>query len=373
MGVGPGRRALGPRYVLRGTASAPWAATAQQPLGELLGRDELGRLASRLVGASLSPTSYQSYGSALGQFVRFCAEEGTEPLDASLATVLRFTAWLARRGTVGASSLQPYYSAINRFLQDHLRQPVAHGPLLSAARRGLALQQVDTRPDPVRVALPAEAALAILRAAQAGLEGARWTCEGLPGLQLLRAQVMTVVNFLFLHRASTSTHCKTGDLVVDSRAVTLYPAFLKGKRRDPAGRKPVYTLPVRHQPEVAALLRAYILGREHLASSMRVAVPEMFWVLPGERVTPGAALVTQWLQVACASVGAAPPPGFTWSSHSLRKGGATAAYHAGVPLGTIRYLGAWAKHSAVVNDYIDFAAQNTPAGAFFFGWLTPAG
>ena len=41
--------------------------------------------------------------------------------------------------------------------------------------------------------MPAEAALAILRAAQAGLEGARWTCEGLPGLQLLRAQVMTVV------------------------------------------------------------------------------------------------------------------------------------------------------------------------------------
>jgi hypothetical protein len=44
--------------------------------------------------------------------------------------MLCFTSWLARAGTVAANSLQPYFSAINKFFRDHLKEPVAMGPFL---------------------------------------------------------------------------------------------------------------------------------------------------------------------------------------------------------------------------------------------------
>jgi hypothetical protein len=62
--------------------------------------------------------------------------------------MLRFTTWLARSGTIAANSLQPYFSAINKFFRDHLKGLVALGSLLMDARRGLATQQQPiTDPD----------------------------------------------------------------------------------------------------------------------------------------------------------------------------------------------------------------------------------
>jgi hypothetical protein len=44
------------------------------------------------------------------------------------------TSWLARAGTIAASKLQPYFSAINKFFRDHIKELVALGPLLTDAR-----------------------------------------------------------------------------------------------------------------------------------------------------------------------------------------------------------------------------------------------
>jgi hypothetical protein len=49
----------------------------------------------------------------------------------------RYTALLAVLGTVVATSMQPYFSAVNKFFRDHHRQPTAVGELLADARRGL--------------------------------------------------------------------------------------------------------------------------------------------------------------------------------------------------------------------------------------------
>jgi hypothetical protein len=65
------------------------------------------------------------------RFTVFCHEEGITPLDATTADMLRFTAWLARAGTIATNNLQPYLSAINKFFRDHLKEPVALGPLLT--------------------------------------------------------------------------------------------------------------------------------------------------------------------------------------------------------------------------------------------------
>eukprot|EP00873_Tetraselmis_striata_P000837 jgi/Tetstr1/421101/TSEL_012145.t1 len=48
-----------------------------------------------------------------------------------------------------------------------------------------------------------------------------------------------------------------------------------------------------------------------------------------------------------------PPPGFVWTSHSLRKGAATAAYAVGVVMQKIKHFGGWAELSSVVLDYIN--------------------
>jgi hypothetical protein len=41
--------------------------------------------------------------------------------------MVRYTAWLGLLGTVAASSLKPYYSAVNKFFRDHQRPPIAVG------------------------------------------------------------------------------------------------------------------------------------------------------------------------------------------------------------------------------------------------------
>jgi hypothetical protein len=69
------------------------------------------------------------------RFTVFGDEEGITPLQASVAYMLRCIAWLTRVGTVATGSLQPYFSAINKFVRDHLKEPVARGPLLADARR----------------------------------------------------------------------------------------------------------------------------------------------------------------------------------------------------------------------------------------------
>ena len=128
-----------------------------------LGADSLGLQVISLLQRSLADNSYSSYGSHLRKYFTFCDEQGLDPFSSTEAIIARYIAWLGQQGTVGAASLQPYLSAINRYLEDHGLPGVAKGLLIAKTRKGLALTQVDTRPRPRRVALPAEVALRILQ------------------------------------------------------------------------------------------------------------------------------------------------------------------------------------------------------------------
>eukprot|EP00873_Tetraselmis_striata_P032878 jgi/Tetstr1/453142/TSEL_040163.t1 len=70
-------------------------------------------------------------------------------------------------------------------------------------------------------------------------------------------------------------------------------------------------------------------------------------------------------------IGAAPPAGTSWTSHTLRKGAASAANAIGTPLSHIRYHGGWATNSDVVSDYIDPNVLPSPGAWFFFGHIAP--
>eukprot|EP00873_Tetraselmis_striata_P012256 jgi/Tetstr1/432520/TSEL_021893.t1 len=83
------------------------------------------------------------------------------------------------------------------------------------------------------------------------------------------------------------------------------------------------------------------------------------------------ATVTDWLQLVAHMLEEHPPPGFVWTSHSLRKGAATAAYAIGVVLQKIKHFGGWAQLSSVVLDYINPTALPSAASWQLFGGLTP--
>jgi hypothetical protein len=137
------------------STQAPWSSDLAETFHPLLGTDKLGVTAITLFSNSLAPSMYANYDSALRQFFAFCIEENIAPLQATPATMIRYIAWLALLGTVAASSLQPYFSAVNKYFRDHQRQPIAVGELLADAMRGLEMLQPRLVPADTRLPLPA--------------------------------------------------------------------------------------------------------------------------------------------------------------------------------------------------------------------------
>eukprot|EP00873_Tetraselmis_striata_P036590 jgi/Tetstr1/456854/TSEL_043526.t1 len=78
------------------------------------------------------------------QYFRFCEEEKRPALAADPGTWARYVTRLGNQGTIKASSLQPYLSAVNHFFKDHGREPMALGNLVSRVRKGLAVWQGAT-------------------------------------------------------------------------------------------------------------------------------------------------------------------------------------------------------------------------------------
>jgi hypothetical protein len=80
-----------------------------------------------------------------------------------------------------------------------------------------------------------------------------------------------------------------------------------------------------------------------------------------------------WFTAVTSAMQERPLDGFSWTSHSLRKGAATAAYNVGVTLQNIKHFGGWSTESSVVQDYIDPTALARRSECFLFGLLTPWG
>jgi hypothetical protein len=144
--------------------------------------------------------------------------------------MVRYTAWLALHGRVAASSLQPYFSPVNKFFRDHQRQPIAVGDLLANARRGLEMLQKRLVPSTSRLPLPAPVALDILLEAATLRNTLTWAPNTLPQLKIFRACLAVCVNYSIFCRAKTGARCQTGDLLVDipSQQICLFVRKSKG-------------------------------------------------------------------------------------------------------------------------------------------------
>eukprot|EP00873_Tetraselmis_striata_P007257 jgi/Tetstr1/427521/TSEL_017647.t1 len=102
------------------------------------GSDELGQRTLDILSISLTAQTFKSYAGRVSQFAEFCHDsENISPLEATIATVVRYVAWVGERGHIGAKSLQPYLSAIDTFFELHNLDPIAKDSLhLTAARIG---------------------------------------------------------------------------------------------------------------------------------------------------------------------------------------------------------------------------------------------
>ena len=181
--------------------------SGQVAMKHVLGEDELGRIATSLFPSALTSGTYGHYSSNLTGFFKYCDLFVIEPLQVTPVDIARNIARLGQRGTVAATSLTPYLSAINNSLKDHALPPIALGSLVAGVRKGLTNCQLDTAPLPERLPLPAPVSLAILELGEALLRSITWTPQD-PDMPLLRVAVATVTTYVFFNRGECSACAK---------------------------------------------------------------------------------------------------------------------------------------------------------------------
>ena len=155
--------------------------------------------------------------------------------------------------------------------------------------------------------------------------------------------------------------------MVDASHITLRLRMEKGRKSLREGRRNTRQILRKDMPRVAAALQAFFNGM-HRRGRMR----NLRWAMNAKEDDSkwSAKTATEWLQTAYKATGNNPPTGFSWTSHSLRKGAASAANAIKVALTDIRYAGGWSTNSTVLESkYIDFSMPASRAAYIFFGHL----
>eukprot|EP00873_Tetraselmis_striata_P005540 jgi/Tetstr1/425804/TSEL_016183.t1 len=293
------------------------------------GSDTLGVQTLELLSTAWAPATAASYDSCMKQYFRFCEEERRPAMAADPGTMARYVTWLGNMGTIKASSLQPYLSAVNNFFKDHGREPMALGDLMSRVRKGLAASQVTLNPELMRAPLPARVVLKALTLAKAlRLElGPTWGTDPstVVRVELFRASLVVVVLCLFFCRGGAGVECRTGDLTVDpDGGILLYHRDRKGQRGADASKKLLCQLPASAHADIAELLHYFDAARQVFAGGRVLAARWAISQREGQAKWTADTL-TSWLQL----------------------GATTSAYVIGVTMQKIKCFGGWAMESSV--------------------------
>lgn len=362
----PAAAARPARYALQQLQAAPWAHVVRSQLDHLAQDSGVDlTAAAKLLVSSLSPGTYNSYGSKFLRFVQFCASQRVCPLPASTASVVAYAVHLAHEGRIQASSAQPYFSAINRVHLDVFPDrlpPARDSHVLAAVRRGWERAQVALCPANVRMPFPAQVVFDIL---QFGLSRPSEVSH----LRMCAAVVFDYITFV---RSKTGVLLPASSVHLDVAALTLSyrPATLKTAIVHDESSRPV-CIDLAGMPAVADLLSRFATLADAAWQSAAPAVARCwFFQLPGDSLPFKPTIMSSLLADACACVQAAPPAGHTWSSHSSRISAATNAAAIGVPLARVEFMGSWSPGSvALRRSYIDPTVAPSPAALYFFGWL----
>ncbi|KAK3252908.1 hypothetical protein CYMTET_37814 [Cymbomonas tetramitiformis] len=162
----------------------------------------LTELAVQMQGAALGGKTVGNYRPKARAFMAFCEAEGRQWIPATGATVRLYIAHMLDKGTVQASNMQPYLSAINNYHEDMGFPGPARGRAISRAVKGMARLQVQAaeaagEEQTVRTWLPARHVSAV-HAHGLGLEPV-----GRAATELLRACTYVVFAFVTFGRPET--------------------------------------------------------------------------------------------------------------------------------------------------------------------------
>jgi hypothetical protein len=345
-----------------------------------------GYTAVQLLASRLEDSTLAAYGRHWAAFDEYCAGEGLCSLPATHRTVFFYIGHLAERGTVAASSLQPYLSAINGAHRDHGHEPPALGHLIRSARQGMARAQAAMQTTDSRVPLPApvferalDAGLALVARRYQRYPNPNSNPNPIPNpnpsrLAALRRHYAFVLCFLFIGRQDSAVHLRACDHGITDSFIwlRLTEKMRRGRALRRIVRLPLAPLVVQGHasalPRVAQLGRAYL---EALASAAATAGGACEWLfqLPGER-RPDTRAMESWVAAELAELGVRAPPGFAYLGHSIRSGAASAGSAIDVRRFIICWMGGWAPGSSTLEQhYLDPSVTPTPAAYAFFGWL----
>lgn len=308
---------------------------------------------ARTMAARLSPASWRSYGSIFARFVRFCVERDLDFLPALPSTGLLWAQFLASGGSVQASTAQPYFSSVNTIHELlGFSKPCADNAPLASFRKGWLRLQVRVDSPVSRVlAFPAISALAVYNA--------------LPSFSgdwfKLRAALFVVLSFCLVLRPDSLLSVKQLSLFGDPPAVFLryQPMRWKGQIMR-ADQTPVMQFPLAGLPLVVAALARFQGG------------PGSVWRAPSEDRDPGVANAEAWFHLVVNEL--LPSSMGDHTLYSLRRGGASAARAAGVPMEVLESFGGWcAGSSALRRHYLDFGVGRDAACLRFFEQFVVSG
>jgi hypothetical protein len=309
----------------------PWAASMRPYMQRLMGIDSLGARTLELLTAACAKRTSDTYNSAIKPYFLLCEEQGLPPLAATAATMARYIAWIGERGTIKATSLHPYLSAVNGFFKDHGAEPIAQGDLVAKVRRGLVASQVSLQPSRTRMYLPAHIMVSSLRLAKDLRKQLTetWNHAQTDLILLFRACMATVLQSTFFCRGGARVECRSGDLLcTPTGGILLYRGTRKGQRGTSTERKLLCELPDSTHLDIAELLKYFDAARTKFSAGK---IPDRRWAISLHKPTTNSTVdtLTGWLQRVLPVVHEQPPDGFAWTSHSLRKGAATVAYNIG--------------------------------------------
>ena len=275
-----------------------------------------------------------------------------EPYPVEDHKVWGFITWLRDGGRVHPSAFPQYVSAVATVAR--LRgQRWVPGPEIGAIIAGCVRLLRPAAGGAKRGHLPATVALEVLRAGAAAVT-----------LEDMLAALVVQFCFIFFSRSDTAMALADTDVALsaDGESLVVTAFRHKGKSHAASAAVPPQVFPTAGVPELPALLRRFRAGRAE-----RVGAVACFLLsLDGTR--PSAAAVQAAFARGLALPGVpAPPPNVTWTSHSGRHGGATAAYQAGCSERWIATWGAWAPQSSCLSTYIHVTAPIDPVSEKYFG------
>lgn len=374
-GDGHGRGAAGAGTVFSCAASQPRYQSVSQPTMEVgVGfhptpgdvRQQLLMLLEptgehreaflRLVRSSLKDSTWTHYLFVWKRFVVFCQSRRESFLPASFSSLLAYLSHLLNQDRVHGKSIESHVSAINK-IHVLLGFPApASGALWKVMFKGFV--QLTARKGVIATTrIPVPASL-VYQLVQGLLRSLAASAISLP---LLRRFAAVVHGFIFMERASSVVAVRCCDLEVTDGFVNYVQQFAKGQSQ--LDEKRVFSVPLAYAPWLGTLITTLLRRMSEAGKSLEA----LAYFEDG--LGTASAWMAENLRLAARVCQRSPPVGASWLGHSLRSGGATAAYVAGVPLAAIQLWGGWQPMSQVINRYIRVSAESFDDVEFIFTFL----